>query len=106
VSQAIATADTDKAIGLIIVSLRPQARVAGLGYWVVPAFRGRSIATAAIRLAVPWAFTELQLQRVEAWVETDNPASRAVLQRAGLQHEGRLRSCESTTGRWTSTCSP
>jgi RimJ/RimL family protein N-acetyltransferase len=92
ISQAIATADTHQAIGLIIIALRPQANVAGLGYWIIPSARGRGIAASAVRLVLPWAFAQLHLQRIEAWVETDNPESRSVLRSAGLQHEGTLRS--------------
>ncbi len=91
VSQAIVQADSDRAIGLIIVSARPQEHVAGLGYWVVPGVRGRGAATAAVRLVLPWALDVLGLQRLEAWVAPDNVASRSVLTRAGFQEEGRLR---------------
>ncbi len=92
VSQAIVEVDTDRAVGLIWVALRPQAHVGGLGYWIVPAARGRGLATSAARLVVPWALEALDLQRLEAWVEPGNLASQRVLLGAGFQHEGRLRS--------------
>ncbi|RNI25283.1 GNAT family N-acetyltransferase [Flexivirga caeni] len=91
VSQAITEADTDRAVGLIIVSPRPQAGVAGVGYWVVPGARGRGLASAALRLVIPWAFASLRLQRLEAWTEPGNLTSQRVLLSAGLQHEGLLR---------------
>lgn len=92
VSQAITHADTDRAIGLMIVTPRSQARVAGLGYWVVPSARRRGVAAAALRLVIPWAFEALELQRLEAWVEPGNVASQRALLGAGLQHEGTLHS--------------
>ncbi|MBC7632599.1 GNAT family protein [Aeromicrobium sp.] len=91
VSQVIVEVDSDRAIGLIWVALRPQRHVGGLGYWVVPPERGQGVATAAARLAIPWALVALDLRRLEAWVEPENLASQRVLRSAGLQREGRLR---------------
>jgi [ribosomal protein S5]-alanine N-acetyltransferase len=101
VSQAIVDTTTDRALGLVIVSIRPQPQVAGLGYWVRPSARGRGAATEAIRLITPWAFEALGLKRLEAWVEPDNRASQQVLLNAGFQREGRLRNFL-TTARGTS----
>ncbi|GAB1640467.1 GNAT family N-acetyltransferase [Krasilnikovia sp. MM14-A1259] len=91
VSQAIVDVDDDRAVGLLWVALRPQPRVCGLGYWVIPSARRQGVATAAVRLAVPWALETLDLQRLEAWVEPDNLASQHVLTSVGFQLEGRLR---------------
>jgi len=91
VTQAIVEQDTDRAIGLMWVALRPQTHVGGLGYWIVPQERGRGAATAAVRLVVPWASRALNLNRIEAWVEPDNLPSQRVLLSAGFQQEGRLR---------------
>ncbi len=92
VSQAIVDVDSDCAIGLMWVALRPQPHVGGLGYWVVPPQRGQGAATAAVRLIVPWALDALNLWRMEAWVEPENLASQRALRGAGFEQEGRLRS--------------
>ena len=91
VSQAIVEVDSDRAVGLMWVALRPQPRVGGLGYWVVPPARRQGMASAAVRLVVPWAINALDLRRLEAWVEPENLASQRVLSGAGFQLEGRLR---------------
>ncbi|MGH3503320.1 MAG: GNAT family N-acetyltransferase [Nocardioidaceae bacterium] len=91
VSQAIIDAQSDRAIGLVYVSLRPQPCVGGLGYWIIPSARGRGAATTAVRLITPWAFDALRLHRVEAWVHPQNLASQHVLASAGFEQEGRLR---------------
>lgn len=91
VSQAIVDVDSDKAIGLMWVGLRPQRHVGGLGYWVVPPERRRGVAAAAGRLVVPWALEALGLHRMEAWVVPENLASQHVLRAIGFQEEGRLR---------------
>ena len=97
VSQAIVESRSNRAIGLVIVSRRPQPGVGGLGYWVIPPARGRGAATEAVRLITPWAFDGLNIQRLEAWVEPQNLASQHVLVNAGFQQEGRLRNFLSTT---------
>jgi ribosomal-protein-alanine N-acetyltransferase len=91
ISQAIVDADTDRAIGLLWLGIRPDGNIASLGYWVVPEARGRGAAGCAVRLIVPWALNVLGLQRLEAFVLPDNVASQQTLTRAGFELEGRLR---------------
>lgn len=92
ISQAIADAATDRAVGLMWLALRPQPGVAGLGYWVVPSARGNGVAARAVRLVTSWGLRRLALARVEAWVEPDNVASQRTLLAAGFEREGVLRS--------------
>lgn len=101
VSQAILDLDTERAIGLMWIGIRPQPNVGGLGYWVVPSERGRGAATAAIRLVIPWALGQLALQRLEAWVEPGNGASQQVLHNTGFEQEGCLRNFLTVDGRPT-----
>lgn len=60
-------------------------------YWLLPQVRGQGLATAALRLLSSWAFTHLELGRLAAYVEAENRASCAVLERCGFVQEGRLR---------------
>jgi RimJ/RimL family protein N-acetyltransferase len=64
---------------------------AAMSYWTFPAFRGRGLATRAVRLVTAWAFAELAVVRVELHIEPDNHASLAVARRAGFTREGVLR---------------
>ncbi|CAO2838806.1 unnamed protein product [Amaranthus hypochondriacus] len=58
----------------------------GREYW------GRGIATIAVRMAVSFAFHEVQnLVRIEAFVDVPNKASERVLQKVGFVKEGVLR---------------
>lgn len=98
ISLAIADARTDEAVGLIVLLLRPQAGVAGVGYWLVPGARGRGRATRAVRLVAQWAFG-IGMERLEAWVEPGNVESGRVLLAAGFVREGVLRSFLSYPGR-------
>lgn len=96
----IADTRTDEPLGLIALWLRnvPHGR-ADFGYWVVPRARGRGTATDAVRLLAAWAFTTLNVARLEILVEPHNTASQRVAERAGFQREGLLRSYKEFQGR-------
>jgi RimJ/RimL family protein N-acetyltransferase len=74
------------------VEVRRSSDGVGVLTWTTYApYRGRGVASRAVRLLVDWAFTDLRLRRVEAEV---NPLDRASLRtalRAGLRREGLLR---------------
>ena len=61
------------------------------GIWVAPAFRGRRLAPAALRLTGGWLFDACGLARLELLTEPDNLAMVAAAQTAGFVHEGILR---------------
>ncbi len=90
-SLAIADAVSGRARGLVWLGVRSQPGVIGIGYWVVPAARGRGLARRAVHLATRWALLQ-DVVRVEAWVEPDNEHSQHVLRAAGFRSEGVLRS--------------
>src|SRR5260221_13504448 len=62
--------------------------IAEVSYWVVPAARGRRVATRALCALSAWAFDHLGLHRVELAHSTMNPASCRVAANAGYQLEG------------------
>jgi ribosomal-protein-alanine N-acetyltransferase len=101
ISQAVVERRTDEPVGLVYLDRRPQPWIAGLGYWLVPAARGRHLGTAAVRLVADWALHELAILRLEAWVAPENDASRRVLEGAGFAQEGRLRNFLQLHGRTT-----
>jgi RimJ/RimL family protein N-acetyltransferase len=61
-------------------------------YWVLPAARGRGVATAATVAVARWALDELGLHRLSLLHATANPASCRVAAKAGFALEGTLRS--------------
>jgi RimJ/RimL family protein N-acetyltransferase len=63
-----------------------------LGYIVAPGARGRGVAGRAIRLLAGWAFREVGLMRLEAWIDVANEPSIRVVARAGFTYEGIRRS--------------
>jgi hypothetical protein len=65
--------------------------VAECTYWVLPAARGRGVATGATVAMARWALHDLGLHRLELRHATANPASCRVAARAGFGLEGTLR---------------
>lgn len=63
-----------------------------LGYTIMPAARGRGVATTALGLITDWAFAALDAERIELYISADNPASKRVAERNGYRYEGTLRS--------------
>lgn len=92
-SFAIADAGTDRACGQAGLWLRDISRGrAEVGYWVVGSGRGRGAAALAAHALATWAHRDLQIPRVELYVEPWNAASIRSAERAGFQREGLLRS--------------
>jgi RimJ/RimL family protein N-acetyltransferase len=91
---AITDADhVDAALGEVSLSgVDWEQRRASVGYWLTPAARGRGVASAAVRLLADWAFSELNLARLELTCGPDNIASEQVALRCGFRQEGILRS--------------
>ena len=75
-------------------------RSAYLGYWIGAPFAGQGLMTDALRLTLAQAFNSLRLHRVEANVQPDNIASRALLRRLGFTQEGYSRRYLRIAGRW------
>jgi len=90
-SQAIADAASNEALGAGVLMARKPGTVE-IGYWLIPRARGRGFGSRAVGLLARWALTEAALARVEALVVPDNIASQRVLEKAGFQREGHLRS--------------
>ena len=66
----------------------PERRLGRLGYWVGRRFWGHGVATEAAGRLASWALANLNSQRLQAAVATDNPASAAVLHRIGFRKIG------------------
>ncbi|NET34075.1 MAG: GNAT family N-acetyltransferase [Cyanothece sp. SIO1E1] len=73
-----------------------------LGYWLLPQHWGKGYIYEALQLIIPFAFEQLQVERIEAFVETGNKASDKVLLKQGFKHEGTMRNCEYKNDRFIS----
>ena len=73
------------------ISLRRIDLMDGIGevsYWVMPAARGRLVATRALCALTGWALEDLHLHRIELTHSVLNPASCRVAEHAGYRIEG------------------
>ena len=69
-------------------------RSTSLGYWLAEEHQGRGLMTASCRALINHAFAALNLHRVAIACAPANARSRAIPQRLGFIHEGRLRDAE------------
>ncbi|MEU1248123.1 GNAT family N-acetyltransferase [Micromonospora arida] len=90
-SWAIADAD-DRPLGQVgLRGVLLTEASAQLSYWLLPAARGRGIATEALGALTRWSFTRAGLHRLALDHSTANAASCRVATRAGFPVEGVLR---------------
>ena len=66
-------------------------RTAEIGYWLGEPHWGKGIATKAVEAFTEFAFSNFEIERVQAIVYEWNSASARVLEKAGYALEGRLR---------------
>jgi RimJ/RimL family protein N-acetyltransferase len=83
----------DKLAGVIGLEMRDDIyrKAPLLGYWLGEEFWGRSIATEAVKLLTNYAFSTLDIVRIQAGVLGNNARSMRVLEKAGYVKEGVLK---------------
>jgi RimJ/RimL family protein N-acetyltransferase len=92
VTWAVADEHDDRIVGTVSVfHIDPDQGTAELGYRVLPAERGRGVATAALATAAALVFVQKGLRRLELFHAVANVASCTVAERAGFRLEGILR---------------
>ena len=83
-----------------------------LGYWIGAAHAGKGLMTEALELGLRHAFGSLGLHRVEANIQPENAASKALVRRAGFLLEGfsprylEINGCWRDHERWALTVEP
>lgn len=79
---------------------RGPSQAGTVGYWIGATHAQNGYMTEALQAVVRYAFTELDLSRIEAACLPENKASRAVLERTGFKYEGVAQSYLQIAGRW------
>jgi len=79
---------------------RGPAQAGTLGYWTGAAFARQGYMREAIKAVVHYAFTRLDLSRIEAACLPENAASRGLLESTGFKYEGVAQSYLQIDGRW------
>jgi len=79
---------------------RGPAQAGTTGYWVGAPFARQGYMREALEAVVHYAFTSLDLSRLEAGCLPENTASRGVLEKVGYKYEGVAQSYLQINGRW------
>ena len=84
--------EKNKVIGTIGFSwVEDVNKAAEIGYSLNREYWNKGIMTEALKAVLEYAFTELNLNRVEAQHELSNPSSGRVLEKVGMKYEGCMR---------------
>ena len=75
-------------------------RNAEIGYWILPQYWGKGIMKNIMPIVCNFAFSELQLHRIVAIIESENIASKKTVEQFGFHFEGTMKQCENKNGRW------
>lgn len=84
--------EADKLIGSVgLFKIDKVIRKAEIGYWMSEAHTGKGIAKKSVKAMLKYAFEELNLNRIEARIATQNEASKYVVKSIGFKLEGTMR---------------
>ncbi|CAD7026352.1 N-acetyltransferase [Pseudorhizobium endolithicum] len=87
--------------GLTIGYIRQgAAQSCMIGYWMGERHSGQGHMLAALNIAIPYIYGQLQLHRIEAACIPENWKSVRLLEKAGFEREGLLRKYLKINGEW------
>ncbi|MTI38082.1 GNAT family N-acetyltransferase [Fulvivirga lutimaris] len=75
---------------------------AEIGFWLLPDYWREGIISEAIPLVINFGFNQLELHRIEGFVETENQGSKHTLEKVGFRYEGTMNDCEIKNGKYIS----
>jgi RimJ/RimL family protein N-acetyltransferase len=102
ISLAIVVQETGRLVGDIMLFWHSAEHRSGeVGYVVDPEFQGLGYATEAVRAMLAVGFDGVGLRRITGRIDARNPASGAVLRKAGMRQEAVLVENERFKGEWT-----
>jgi len=85
---AVCDKTTGNLLGCVGLTILSSHHRASLGYWFGVDYWGKGYCTEASKAVVSFAFSQLKINRIEAFHLTHNPASGAVMRKIGMLHEG------------------
>jgi RimJ/RimL family protein N-acetyltransferase len=96
---AIELREAAKVIGILTLITKNHFK-GEIGYGLGIDYRGQGYATEAASAMIEYAFSVLKYHRIQAIASSANPASWRVMERLGMQREGRLRQASFKDGQW------
>ena len=89
---AIELKERNEPIGSIsVVKHDDRVELAHVGYCIGKTWWNQGIVTEALSAVINYLFDEVEVQRIEALHDSNNPASGAVMRKCGMKFEGTLR---------------
>ena len=77
---------------------------AELGYWLNERSRGKGYMTEALETIIKFGFNEMNLHRIEAYINPDNLSSRKLVEKLGFSEEGMIRENYRINGKYLEQC--
>ncbi|MFW6013568.1 MAG: GNAT family N-acetyltransferase [Candidatus Nanoarchaeia archaeon] len=101
---AICFPDDNRVIGCISLNKIDNVnRKAEIGYWLSRKHWGKGIMSEALWLIERFAFKDLKLNRIYAYVLEENRSSAGVLEKRSFKNEGKLRKNQKIRGKYYNT---
>jgi ribosomal-protein-alanine N-acetyltransferase len=96
----IATKDSVK-IGMVYIRCNfEETHEWEIGYTFLKEHWGNGFASEAVKAAIKYSFDNFEINRMVAFLRTDNHRSSALLRRTGMKEEGRLREVRLIGGKY------
>ena len=83
-------------------SLNKEHKKAEIGFWLISEFWGNGIMKEAMPLICNYGFDNLELHRIEGFVESENKNCKNAMAKLDFQHEGTMKECEIKNGKFIS----
>ena len=96
---AVERKEDGRVIGLLGL-IRGDHRQGEMGWALGAEYRGQGYATEAASALMDYGFNSLGLHRIHADTNSDNRASRRVMERLGMRREAQLRDAVYDEGKW------
>ncbi len=78
-------------------------RKAEIGFWLLPEYWGIGIMGEAMPIIFDYGFNEMNLHRIEGFVDSDNDKCKKAVAKVGFKYEGTMVDCEVKDGKFHST---
>lgn len=100
---AVCSFDNETFLGAVGLSgLSQQHKKAEIGFWLLRDFWGQGLIKEVIPIICSYAFKNLNLHRIEGFVETENIACKRTIEKIGFKLEGTMKECEVKNGKFIS----
>lgn len=83
-------------------NLSKEHKKAEIGFWLISNFWGRGIMKEAMPLICNYGFDNLELNRIEGFVESENKNCKNAMAKLDFQYEGTMKDCEIKNGKFIS----